>query len=80
MKSSAAIAGDAHRLCGGCRTLGLVGLGALFARIEADARDAATFEAEALAGRLASEQRALRAWWDATAARARVSPAVPTVW
>jgi HPt (histidine-containing phosphotransfer) domain-containing protein len=76
----AAIERDAHRLCGGCRTLGLVGLGDLFARIEAGARDLATFEPEMLAGRLASEQRALRAWWDATAAQPRVSPAVPTVW
>ena len=74
------IARDAHRLCGGARTLGLVDLGALFARIEADARNGAGFEPAVLAGRLESEQRALRAWWDATAAPARVSAAVPPVW
>jgi two-component system sensor histidine kinase/response regulator len=75
----AAIERDAHRLCGGARTLGLVGLGALFARIEADAQDGAVFDAAVLAGRLESEHRALRAWWSNTAAPLQARSAGPPV-
>jgi two-component system sensor histidine kinase/response regulator len=75
----AGIQRDAHRLCGGSRTLGLVGLGTLFARIEADAQDVATFEPEVLAGCLEAQRQALRTWWDATSRHALMPPAARPV-
>jgi signal transduction histidine kinase/DNA-binding response OmpR family regulator len=55
---------EAHRLLGGCRTLGFRGLGNLCEQIERDAREKGDHDWAVYRARLAVERRALVAWRD----------------
>ena len=58
-----AVGREAHHLSGGCRSMGLVGIGAVCARIETDARNRADQKWPAYSVELAQQRDALRDWW-----------------
>jgi HPt (histidine-containing phosphotransfer) domain-containing protein len=53
----------AHHLSGGCRSMGLVGLGAVCARIETGARERVDHKWPAYSAELAQQRDALIHWW-----------------
>ena len=58
-----ALGREAHHLSGGCRSLGFTGVGALCARIEADARERVDRKWPAYSDELAQQRKALSEWW-----------------
>jgi HPt (histidine-containing phosphotransfer) domain-containing protein len=54
---------EAHRLCGGCRTLGFEALGAALKRLEQEAAGGTAEAALAAAERVDVESARLRSWW-----------------
>jgi HPt (histidine-containing phosphotransfer) domain-containing protein len=71
--SLGAIGREAHHLSGGCRALGLSGIGSLCAQIEADAREGLTDRFSEYSVELARQRRALRDWWSTAPADPRLS-------
>jgi HPt (histidine-containing phosphotransfer) domain-containing protein len=68
-----AVGREAHHLGGGCRAVGLVGIGAVCARIEADARAGQRDAFPAYSVQLAQQRNALGNWWSTAAADPRLS-------
>ena len=66
-----AVGREAHHLSGGCRSLGFVGIGAVCARIEADARERVDHKFPAYRVELAQQQKALSDWWSTASADPR---------
>jgi HPt (histidine-containing phosphotransfer) domain-containing protein len=58
-----ALAREAHHLSGGCRAMGLVSVGAVSARIEADARQRLSDRFPQYSAQLAEQRQALADWW-----------------
>ena len=63
-----ALAREAHHLSGGCRTMGLVSIGAVSARIEADARERRNDKFAQYSEQLSQQREALGEWWAAAPA------------
>ena len=68
----------AHHLSGGCRSFGLVGIGALASEIETQARDGVKDQWPQYCGRLAQQQHALNEWWRTASTDPRLSSFWPT--
>ena len=62
-----AVGREAHHLSGGCRSMGLVGIGAVCARIETDAREQVDHKWPAYSVELAQHRDALSDWWSKSA-------------
>jgi signal transduction histidine kinase/DNA-binding response OmpR family regulator len=67
--SSTTMEQEAHRLVGGCRTLGLRGLGTVCEQIETDAREGTNSDWTVYLAPLDAERQALLAWRDRRRAR-----------
>jgi HPt (histidine-containing phosphotransfer) domain-containing protein len=71
--SPGALGREAHHLSGGCRALGLSGIGSVCARIEADAREGLTDRFSEYSVELAHQRHALSDWWSTASADPRLS-------
>ena len=71
-----ALARDAHHLSGGCRAMGLVSIGTVASRIEADARAKRDDKFSMYSAHLAQQRQALAEWWS----RAPQDPRLSEFW
>ena len=72
-----AVRREAHHLSGGCRSLGLVSIGAICARIEADARERVDQKWPAYSVELAQQRQTLCDWWSTASADPRFTGSGP---
>ena len=73
-----AVGREAHHLGGGCRSMGLVGIGAVCARIETDARARIDHQWPAYSAELVQLRKALSDWWASVPADPRLAAFWPT--
>ena len=71
--SMSAVGRDAHHLSGGCLAIGLVGIGAVCMRIEADVREGHAERFQAYSLELAQHRQALGDWWSTASTDPRLS-------
>ena len=72
-----AVGRKAHHLSGGCRSLGLVSIGAVCTRIEADARERVDHGWPAYCVELAQQRKSLGDWWSIASADPRFTGSNP---